>query len=212
MEARAVGFSSGAGPELEGRLAIPDGPRGVAVLCHAYPPMGGSMSNAILPALQRALYKAQWASLRFNFRGVGRSEGSFDGGRGEIEDVAAALAFVRAEAPGATVAVAGWSFGSVVGLVAAVRDGDVAAYAGIAPPVSAGSRIELPALPAPEAAGSLRTLFVCGTQDPVSLPADVERLAQRYGGASVVIDGAGHFFDGRHDVLAGTVLRHLESE
>lgn len=168
------------------------------------------MSNALLPPLQRALFAAGWAALRFNFRGVGRSEGTFDAGRGEIDDVAAALAFVRGEVPGVPVAVAGWSFGAIMGLIASVRDGGIVAYAGIAPPVSAASKVELPALPAPESVGSMRTLFLCGTQDPVSQPSDVRALASRYGGSTVVFDGSGHFFDGRHTEVADAVVRFFD--
>lgn len=193
MQARPVRFSSD--PTLEGRFAVPDDPRGVVVLCHPYTPLGGSMSNALLPPLQRALHAAGWAALRFNFRGAGRSEGTFDGGRGEIDDALAALAFARAEVPAVPVAAAGWSFGSIVGFMAAARDGGVGAYAAVAPPVSAGSRIELPAMPAPDAIGGMRTLFVCGTNDPVSQPADVRAVATRYGGAVAEIEGAGHFLD-----------------
>jgi len=211
MEARAVRFSLGDGPVLEGRLAVPPQPRGAAVLCHPYPPLGGSMSNALLPPLQRALAAAGWAALRFNFRGAGRSEGSFDGGRGEIDDVAAALAFIRSETPDVPVAIAGWSFGAIIGLVAAARDGAVTAYAGIAPPVSAASRIELPATPASEAVVGIRTLFVCGTEDPVSRPDDARDLAQRYDGEVFVVEGAGHFFDGHHDVVTGRVASFFDA-
>lgn len=205
MEAPSVQIAVPGGPLLEGRLAVPATPRGVAVLCHAYPPLGGSMSNTVIVVLQRALYAAGYAALRFNFRGTGKSTGTFDGGFGEADDALAAVAFARDRVPGVPAMIAGWSFGSVIGLIAAARADAVTAYAGIAPPVSAASKIELPAFPAPEALRRVPTLFVCGTNDAVSQPDDVDRLAERYGGRTVVIEGAGHFFEGLHRPMTEAV-------
>lgn len=205
MEAPSVRIPVPDGPLLEGRFAVPVTPLGVVALCHAYPPLGGSMSNAVIVSLQRTLFAAGYAALRFNFRGTGKSTGTFDGGFGETDDALAALAFCRDRVPEVPVMVAGWSFGSVIGLIAAARDEAVSAYAGIAPPVSAGSRIELPALPAPEALSAIPALFVCGTHDSVSQPDDVRLLAGRYGAETVVIDGAGHFFDGQHPTMTQAV-------
>ena len=78
---------------LEGRLTLPDGgaPR-AAVVCHPHPMYGGSMDNNVVEAVLEALWHRQFATLRFNFRGVGRSQGRYDGGIGEISDAAAAPA------------------------------------------------------------------------------------------------------------------------
>src|SRR5881397_2599421 len=96
MPAETIMFTSSDGLRLEGRLATPEAePSGGAIICHPHPQYGGSMSSKLVPAIQRALVAAGWAALRFNFRGVGRSEGSFDGGGGEVFDALGALARVR---------------------------------------------------------------------------------------------------------------------
>lgn len=210
MEAPSVRIAVPGGPVLEGRFAVPETPRGVAILCHAYPPLGGSMSNAVIVALQRALHAAGWAALRFNFRGTGRSTGTFDGGLGEVDDALAALAWARAQTPDVPSAIAGWSFGSVVGLIAAARDGTIAACAGIAPPVSAGSKIELPAFPAAEAFAGIPLLLICGTEDSVSRSDDVRDVASRYGGEARIVEGAGHSFDGRHGDITEPVVTFFD--
>lgn len=212
MPTRSVTFPGPDGLALEGRLAVPDSaPLGVAVLCHPYPPAGGSMSNAMLPFLQRALEGAGWASLRFNFRGVGRSEGSFDHGRGEAGDVAGALAFARTELPGVPSAVVGWSFGALVGLAAAISDRAVGVYVGIAPPVSVGPELELPAPPSGKELRSwgARSLVVCGSLDAFCAPADARRLATRLGAEVRVVDGADHFFGRQLEELGRIVTGFL---
>src|SRR5262245_31398580 len=117
MPTETIMFTSADGLALEGRLSIPDNADalGAVVLCHPHPQYGGSMSSRLIPALQRVLVAAGWAALRFNFRGVGRSEGSYDGGSGEVGDVLGALARVRTVVP-EPAAVVGWSFGGLVGL------------------------------------------------------------------------------------------------
>ena len=208
MTTTTVAFETSAGLVLEGRLAVPqDRPRGVAILCHPYPPAGGSMSNAMLPSLQRALEEAGWAALRFNFRGVGRSEGSFDHGRGEVDDAAAALAFAREHIPGVPCAVVGWSFGALVGLNAARADTTVAAYIGIAPPVSAAPELELPTVGAARVA--MRSLVICGTADRFCETSDVRRLAADIGAEVRILDGADHFFVGRLAELGAIVTEFL---
>ena len=201
-------FTSADGTSLEGRLAVPDGdaPKGAAVLCHPHPQYGGSMSSKLIPALQRALVAGGWAALRFNFRGVGRSEGSFEGGTGEVGDVEGALARVR-EVGSVRIVVIGWSFGALVALNAVARDPDVAAYVGIAPPVRAAFQgtFTLPDV------GSLdgweaRALFVCGTEDPFCRPEDLRSLAAQIPSSDVrVVDGADHFFSEQLDELGALV-------
>src|SRR5580704_5785150 len=106
-------------------MATPDGiaPTRCAVVCHPHPLYGGSMYNNVVDALLAAFWKKGWATLRFNFRGVGESEGAHDGGAGEAEDAAAALAFLTAQAgiqPHDAV-LAGYSFGSVATVTAAQK-------------------------------------------------------------------------------------------
>ena len=106
------------------------------------------MSSKLIPAMQRAFLAAGWAALRFNFRGVGRSEGSYEGGVGEVSDVLAALDRLRMEITRAD-GVVGWSFGALVAMNGVAKDGPVESFVGIAPPVRAAfeTKFELPRSP-----------------------------------------------------------------
>lgn len=139
MHARtaAVTFpAAGGGPLLEGVLHLPGGSGSfpAAVVCHPHPLMGGRMDNTIVVAVCRALAARGWVALRFNFRGTGRSAGSFDEGRGEMDDVAGAVDFLcaQAEVDAGNLAVVGYSFGAGVGLRHAARDPRVGRLTGIA--------------------------------------------------------------------------------
>lgn len=215
LATETIFFTSADGLTLEGRIALPDdaAAAGGAVLCHPHPQYGGSMSSKLIPALQRALVAAGWAALRFNFRGVGRSEGSFEGGGGEVADVAGALARVREVVP-QPVAVVGWSFGALVGLNGAARDGAVSAYVGIAPPVRAAfeGTFELPDIAALDGWKG-RALFVCGTTDPFCRPEDLRTLVDQVPGAQVhVVQGADHFFSEQADELSAVVSGFLNGD
>jgi len=208
MPTESIMFTSAAGLQLEGRLAVPETPpRGGAIICHPHPQYGGSMSSKVVPVLQRALVAAGWAALRFNFRGVGRSEGSFDGGDGEASDALGALGRIRAVIAEPT-AVVGWSFGAVVGLNAVALDGRVSIYVGIAPPAR---RALTGTFALPEIADldrwSARSLIVCGTEDPFCRPRDAEDLARQLPPPErvEVVEGANHFFSEHLDRL-GTIV------
>jgi uncharacterized protein len=201
-------FTSAAGLQLEGRLALPETtPLGGAIICHPHPQYGGSMSSKLVPAVQRALVAAGWAALRFNFRGVGRSEGSFDGGDGEASDAVAALERVREVIAGPT-AVVGWSFGAVVGVNAVALDGRVSIYVGIAPPARRAlkGKFALPEIVDLDR-WNARSLIVCGTEDPFCRPPDAEELARQLPPPVrvEVVDGADHFFSEHVDRLCTIV-------
>src|SRR5579884_2434456 len=126
VEVRVPGLSGG--PTLSARVHAPPGARRAVVLCHPHPLYGGSMHSPVPLAIAKCLSDAArgrvaWA--RFDFRGVGGSDGTYDDGRGEVDDTRAVLAEVRRLAPGAPVSVCGHSFGSWVGMRAAARDGGV---------------------------------------------------------------------------------------
>lgn len=166
----------------------------------------------MIPAIWRALAEAGWATLRFNFRGVGRSDGTYGEGIAELKDVAAAFAFLRREVPGVPLAAAGWSFGSVVGLHASMVDGGVQSYVAIAPPVSITPHMTLPLLPPMERLETWRgrMLAVCGTTDGFCTPAGLRRWASKIPGAEVTIfDGEDHFFTSGRDELASTVAAFI---
>jgi alpha/beta superfamily hydrolase len=213
MAMEKVIFATPDGHRLEGRLVVPEQALGGAVLCHAHPVYGGSMSNAPIPAMQRALEATGWASLRFNFRGVRLSEGIYGGGVAEVKDAIAALEHMAGVVPGKPLAVAGWSFGSLVGLHAAVADKRVSSYVAVAPPVSTGPRMDLPTNPPPErlAAWRARVLAVCGTQDQFCKPKDLERWAREVSPTAEmkIIEGADHYFYGALEQLGEMVASFI---
>jgi alpha/beta superfamily hydrolase len=197
------------GPLLEGILYLPDGaaPFPAAVVCHPHPQMGGSMRNALVVEVCRSLALAGWVALRFNFRGTGRSKGSFDDGRGEMEDVAGAVDLLRSrpEVDGGALAVAGYSFGAVVGMRHAARNPRVGWLVAVALPqeVYGDSFLDGDARP---------KLFVAGDRDrwaPAEpLRAYVERL--REPSALELIPGTDHFFGGRARQVAERIVGWLQ--
>ena len=129
-----------AGPagRIEAALDLPEPdavPQPVlAIVCHPLPTEGGSMHNKVVTMTARALRESGITTLRFNFRGVGQSEGVFNDGQGELDDLRAVAAWARAEHPDKALWLAGFSFGAWVSLRAAVELG-AAALVSIAPPV-----------------------------------------------------------------------------
>ncbi len=120
--------------------------RGCAVICHPHPQQGGTMRNKVVTMLERALRESGLATVRFNFRGTGASEGRFDDGNGESDDLAAVADWVRRVRPDDVLWLAGFSFGSYVVLRNAVRLG-AAALITVAPPVDRSydfSALDLP--------------------------------------------------------------------
>jgi alpha/beta superfamily hydrolase len=215
MPTETIMFTSSGGLRLEGRFAVPDaGPGGGAIICHPHSQYGGSMSSKLVPAIQRALVDAGWAALRFNFRGVGRSEGTFDGGDGEADDALAAIVRVR-EVVSTPLAVVGWSFGALVGLNATARDPGVAAYVGIAPPVRRAltGKLALPQI-ADLDGWTARSLIVCGTEDPFCRAEEAAELTRQLPPPAdvEVIDGADHFFTDQVEQLSATVVRFVTGD
>ena len=105
--------------EIEALRDEPAGPaRGVAVISHPHPLFGGTMDNKVVQTLARAFVQCGWSAVRYNCRGVGRSAGQYDDGRGEVDDL---LAVVSQQAPQGALALAGFSFGAFVTAQAAAR-------------------------------------------------------------------------------------------
>lgn len=176
---------------LEASYELPDAPRFAAVVCHPHPLYGGTMNNHATYRLAKAVRARSGASLRFNFRGVGRSAGVHDAGRGEVEDTRAALAWLAARHPGLPLYAAGFSFGSWMALAAACRD---AAVRGV---LCAGLALSLRDL-ATEAARTCPkpVAVVQAEHDEFGPPSDVERaLAGSEGPRRIlVVRGATHLF------------------
>ena len=196
----AVRFPGPAGL-LEGLWKEPSGQsRGSAVFAHPHPLHGGTLHNKVVFRTARALAAAGYATLRFNFRGVGASQGRHDEGRGEVGDFRAALD--EAERLGGPPLVAGgFSFGSAVALRAAADDARVAAIVAVGLPLSTVSG---PSLPKP----SVPALFVTGERDAFGPPA---MLAEFVGdsGRIVLVPGADHFFEGKLDEMQDAIARFL---
>jgi uncharacterized protein len=116
---------------LEAIVREPSSAVAAAVVCHPHPRGGGTMNNNVVYRAAKALVAGGVTALRFNFRGVGASTGSYAEGIGEEDDVRAALDFLRAQAPGREIWIAGFSFGARVGLRVGARSDDVAKLFGI---------------------------------------------------------------------------------
>ncbi|MGC9318735.1 MAG: alpha/beta hydrolase [Armatimonadota bacterium] len=188
-------------PLLQGELSIPLRPNadtlvpGVA-LCHPNPLMGGTMGDPVVLALRDRLLERGLATLRFNFRGVGESEGEHDRGRGEVQDVLGALAFLRSrpEVDAGRCGLAAYSFGSQVALKACALRQDVRACACIGfptghEPVQPGDFQHLEDVRQP-------LLFVSGTEDQFSAIPNIAALIERFELEARVVPmpGVDHFF------------------
>jgi uncharacterized protein len=176
-----------------------------AVLCHPHPLHGGTMENKVVTTLGKALRSGGVATLRFNFRGVGRSTGAFDGGRGETDDALAVAAYGALRWPGRRLVLAGFSFGAFVALrVAQVEP--VELLITVAPPVD---RFDFSQLAAPRSPW----LVIQGDADDI---VDPQRVLEWIGGFTpaphlVVVPGVGHFFHGHLAVLRDAVGDLLRS-
>lgn len=206
---RKIIFAGAAG-QLEGMLHLPDAaPRAVAVVAHPLSTMGGTMDNKVVTTLARAFLELGFAALRFNFRGVGESAGSYDQGDGETLDAIAAANFMRGEFPDLPLIGAGFSFGGYVQARAA-EELQPCRLVLVAPAVghfapSTELRTGMPQVPAD-------TLLVHGDLDEVVELDAVLHWARPQHLPVVVLTGAGHFFHGRLTQLRQIVLRHFETQ
>ncbi|HVQ12299.1 MAG TPA: alpha/beta fold hydrolase [Vicinamibacterales bacterium] len=127
----------GAVGQLEALLDLPNGtPRRAVVLAHPLPIKGGTMHTKVVFQSAKALTRIGCAVLRFNFRGVGRSAGTWDNGRGEMDDYRAAVDFLSGRYPDLEMWAAGFSFGSYIAMTSGADDDRICALIGIAPPVN----------------------------------------------------------------------------
>jgi alpha/beta superfamily hydrolase len=190
---------------LEALTACPEQPvPATAVVCHPHPLQGGSMQNKVVHTLARAFGELGLRTLRFNFRGVGASEGAHAGGVGETEDVLAVLDWVRARRPRDQLWLAGFSFGAFMALRAAAQF-PVAQLILVAPPVNFYPELGPP--PGPR----VPTLVLQGEDDDVVQASEVrawiERLPLRP--RLRTFPGVGHFFHGRLNDLRTAVQEAL---
>ncbi|AUH33890.1 alpha/beta hydrolase [Paracoccus tegillarcae] len=186
------------GPEgrLEGRYhpqpGKPDAP--IAIVLHPHPQYGGTMNNRVVYNLHYAFYNMGFTVMRFNFRGVGRSQGEFDQGIGELSDAASALDYLQAMNPNSKHCwVAGFSFGAWIGMQLLMRRPEITGFISVAPQANVYDFSFL--APCPSSG-----LIVNGTADRVAPPKDTHTLVSKLGeqkGITVTheeIEGADHFF------------------
>jgi alpha/beta superfamily hydrolase len=196
------------GPEgkLEALLDEPaEAPRAAVVFAHPLPTHGGTMHTKAVYQGTKGLVRAGCAVLRFNFRGVGHSAGSFSGGEGEKEDFKAALDYMAARDPSLPLWAAGFSFGSWVALETGAADDRVTALIGIAPPVT-----KMGYDFSNTKASTKPKFFVQGEADDIC---PIQDMWKFYGALPepkelVVIDMADHLFDG-HTTEVGEALEDL---
>ncbi len=179
----------------------------VVVLCHPHPLYGGTMHSAVVLALTRGLADRgeAVATLRFDYRGVGQSAGSYGSGLGETLDARAALRFARARFPEAAIAVAGYSFGTWVGLRAAASEGTVERVALIAPAVRVFDFVREDA-----AAFQGRLAIYLGDSDEFCDVAEAQALATALGAKLSVLPGNDHAFRAGRRKLADAVVPFLD--
>ena len=194
------------GPDgrLEGRYhPQKDRDAPIAIVLHPHPQFGGTMNNKVVYNLHYAFHRLGFSVLRFNFRGVGRSQGEFDQGVGELSDAASALDHLQSLNPNARACfVAGFSFGAWIGMQLLMRRPEIVGFVSVAPPANMYDFSFL--APCPSSG-----LIINGEADRIAPPAEVEKLAAKLKAQKGItithqtVAGANHFFeDGMDEMLA----------
>ncbi|OGO04298.1 MAG: hypothetical protein A2Y91_07155 [Chloroflexi bacterium RBG_13_54_8] len=199
----------GASIELEGILHLPpvNGTFPAVAVCHPHPLYGGDMHNSVVLAICTGLGEASIAALRFNFRGVGRSQGNYADGVGEQDDLISALSFLKSVAgvDPSRIGLAGYSFGAMVALPVALRQEQLGAVALVSPFLTDAEWEQLRSYAVPK-------LFLCGSEDSFISSLEVQRLTEGLPGTSQcqVIPGADHFWWGFEAEIAARVTGFFE--
>lgn len=198
-------FIDGPAGRLEALYRPPEAPAPscgpvAAVVCHPHPAHGGTMHNKVVYRIARGLMEAGLHTLRFNYRGVGLSEGAYDEGHGEQDDIVAAIDWLAERHPGAPLLVAGFSFGARFGLGVGLRHPAVSRLVGVGLAVRL---LEGEAL----IGGSKPVLFVHGDRDEFGPWQDVEALMAGWNAPTElrVFPECGHFFDAKLAELQAVV-------
>ncbi len=175
----------------------PEGLRGVAVVCHPHPLHGGTMDNKVAQTLARAFVQLGYRAVRFNFRGVGGSEGAWDAGRGEVDDAMAVIAAQRN--PDLPLVLAGFSFGAYVASQAGAQLASEAPAERLVLVGPATVNFQVAAVPA-------NTLVVHGEADEVVPLSATLDWARPQALPVVVVPGVGHFFHGQLALLKSIIV------
>ncbi len=203
---------NGAEGRLEGRYSPAKGERRpIVILLHPHPQHGGTMHNKVIYALNQVFIRQGFSTLRFNFRGVGRSQGSFGRGEGELTDAASALDWLQSINPNAGACwIAGFSFGAWIGMQLLMRRPEIDRFVSIAPPANIFDFAFL--APCPSSG-----LILQGDKDEVVPEESVKKLSEKLGKQRDIeidyriIKGANHFFTGKLDKLEANTEDYIET-
>lgn len=183
----------------------------IAVMLHPHPDHGGNMNNRVVYALYQTFARNGFSTLRFNFRGVGRSQGKYDRGEGELTDAAAALDWLQTYNPNAEGCwIAGYSFGAWIGMQLLMRRPEINRFVSVAPPAN---RYDFTFLAPCPASG----LIIHGDRDELVSGESVQKLVNKLNGQrSIEIDyriikGASHLFQSKEDELAAYVDKYVKT-
>jgi uncharacterized protein len=197
---------------LEGIVDYPESepPYPACILCHPHPIGGGSMDVPLLVAISHELSKRGWSCLRFNFRGVGRSTGESTGGIKEVEDIDGSFSWLqeRKDIDISDISLAGWSFGSWVGLRWALRARELRRLVLISPPLVGFDFFDL--LDDESVSLSSDVLIISGERDQFSTTERLHGLAGKLHAGLHIIQGADHFLFGREQEVANIILSHWQ--
>jgi alpha/beta superfamily hydrolase len=193
-ENEATFLLNGPAGDLEVFATSPDGATSqtpIGIVCHPHPLHGGTMTNKVVTTLARTLKELNLRTVRFNFRGVGKSVGAFDNGKGESDDLLAIIQWVKEIYPNAPIWLAGFSFGAYIAAKMATQI-PIAKLICVAPPVINFSMQDLPAITCP-------WIVVQGDQDEIVSAEAVFAWAENRNPKPIIIrmHGAGHFFHGQ---------------
>ena len=201
------------GPEgrLEGRFSPGPKPRApVAMILHPHPQSGGTMNNRIVQELYKTFVRRGFATLRFNFRGVGKSQGEFDSGIGELADAATALDWLQTSNPTASQCwVAGYQFGAWIGMQLLMRRPETDGFVSVSPPTNIQDFSFLAPCPA-------SGLILHGGGDNVTTPVEVERVVAKLRtqkGISIayeLVEGANHYWSNHLSAVESHVGHYLD--
>ncbi len=198
------------GLALEAEADDTEKPSTAVVLCHPHPKLGGTMNAPLLLALRDVFVRRGRPVLRFNFRGIGASEGESSIGLAEIDDAAGVVASARDRWADVPIVLAGWSFGAAVAVRLAERDNSLAACVAIAPAVLPREDVTAGLPPADEAEIDVPLLVVCAANDKVASCPDCEAWAFKARADHRTISGANHFFWGKYEQLAAEIEGWLD--
>ncbi|HYP24584.1 MAG TPA: alpha/beta fold hydrolase [Actinomycetota bacterium] len=199
------------GLALEASVDTPDSPKAVLVFCHPHPQMGGTMNAPLLLAVRDEMLSRGWAVLRFNFRGIGASEGVSGTGVDEVADAGGAADHAAKEFEGLPRALAGWSFGGAVAVRLAATDPSFVGCAAIAPAVDEKPGVTAGLPPPGRLAVEVPLLVVYGANDKQVSPDACSSWGEAAGADVVRVSGANHFFWAKYDQLSKIVGDWLDA-